>query len=214
MSETIQLFCQKDPDPDKGAEKYNPLIVSGVALQDGTEIFGDVPSAPIEQTIELGWPDDQAERFAAYYEEHFTERIAHFRKPWNCFTFSTTVANQDVLWLPSAVPHNLRTEREVASTKLADGEPYLVRDKKGHIVHALIGLPDPSKNIAVYGHCRPLKVTSNLLTQRIYGPTFWESTVVPLSDMSMTEKIIGQLLATELFPESYRQTRLALRHMF
>lgn len=208
MSETAQLLCYYDP---KDTTSSSQLIVGGIALQDKEIIAQDY--APITRTIGLNWSVDQAERLAAYYEEHFApKQPGVWQAGWNCHNLATTVMGWDVFWKSNCAPQNVRTIAPMSAQELQNGVPYVIKNYRGKIIHSLMGITNPTKNLAVCGYKQKLMISSNEHTINNYGGPLWSCDLVPLSPLGrLIRRALGQ---SSEFPEDYLPAVKSLRVMF
>jgi hypothetical protein len=173
MSETLQLRLQQEEIPAHPKHSPEPIavqLVTGVELVDGTSFQGAGYSQYLpETTLSLEWPTDMAERVAEHYEKY----LARFAQPdsdWNCHSFVADAMDWEVQWSSEGYPYYMpRKLRSVDPTQLQDQEPYAVSPIFKDIEHSMIGLPDPTQNLGVWGMRKNLRVAPNEATAKYYG---------------------------------------------
>jgi hypothetical protein len=82
------------------------------------------------------------------------------------------VMDWDVLWDKKAGPYDMLYDHQVVDpSQLKDQQPYALAKTFSGLQHSMMGLPDPERNLGVWGFQSDLCVATNEMTLNRYGCT-------------------------------------------
>ena len=165
------LLLRHQPNVERTAQ-----LVTGLELPDGTNWrgFNHTPYLQ-ERELALEWPAQKAARVAELYERYLTKPRGEQDSGWNCHSFAATVSGwSDVRWTDGGFPGYMpRKLFPTSATELEDHQPYAI-STLGGLQHSVLGLPDSTKNLSVWGLGEELQIANNEVTLKEYRGRFYK----------------------------------------